>query len=417
MTNLWVIGGGIESIPGLQVAKNMGLTVILSDINVDAPGISYSDYFYKADTYSASQTIDCMNQFISKNNEIHGVIALAADVPETLASTASHFGLIGQSINTSLNVSNKYLMKKVLRNAGVSVPDFWKIESIDSLVDHLRPGKRFVLKPVDSRGARGVLLIDSKTDLKWAFEESIKHSPSACLILEEYLDGPQISTESLVHNGLPYHVGFADRNYDKLEKFQPHIIEDGGSQPTVLSPKIRKSIFEMAGKAGSALGLTTGVLKGDMVWHQNKPYVIEVATRLSGGWFSSIQIPNSTKINFVELAIRQSLGEDIDILFEKKVKYKSVASRYVFIESGIHLPDPSGVILPKSKNIILAKLLYDKPMISENITKHNQRIGVVIAKGMTRKRAISNANKHVRQLKSQLLRNVENGKSAFRKDN
>jgi hypothetical protein len=58
MTNLWVIGGGIESIPGLQVAKKMGLTVILSDANGEAPGISLADYFFKADTYSASETIN-----------------------------------------------------------------------------------------------------------------------------------------------------------------------------------------------------------------------------------------------------------------------------------------------------------------------------------------------------------------------
>jgi biotin carboxylase len=416
MTNLWVIGGGIESIPGLQVAKKMGLTVILSDANGEAPGISLADYFFKADTYSASETINCMNQFISKSNKIHGVIALAADVPETLASTSTYLGLVGQSIETSVNVSNKYLMKQVLREAGVLVPDFWKIETIDSLVDNLCGGKKYVLKPVDSRGARGVLLIDSDTDLKWAFEESIKHSPSGCLILEEYLDGPQISTESLVQNGSLYHVGFADRNYDKLEQFQPHIIEDGGSQPSMLSPKIRKSIFEMAGKAGSALGLETGVLKGDMVWHQEKPFVIEVATRLSGGWFSSVQIPSSTKISFVELAIRQSLGENISTFFEKRVKYMPVASRYVFVESGTLLPEPSEVALPKSGSIVFTKLLYDKPMISENITKHNQRIGVVIAKGLTRKRAIKNANKQVGRLKSQLLKNCKNGQSAILKD-
>ena len=206
-----------------------------------------------------------------------------------------------------------------------------------------------------------------------------------------------------MQDGEFYHVGFADRNYDKLEMFFPNIIEDGGSQPSILGPNVRKSVFEMAGKAGSALGLKTGVLKGDMVWHQDKPYVIEVATRLSGGWFSSIQIPHSTNVNFVELAIRQSLGEDIRVFFSKKVRYAPVASRYVFIDHGVLLPEPNEVDLPKSKNNILIKLLYNKSMVSEQITKHNQRIGIVIAKGLTRKRAIKNADKQIRKL-SYLLR-------------
>ena len=75
MTNLWVIGGGVESIPGLVVAKNMGLTVILSDINPEAPGISYSDYFFKADTYSASENLRCMKEFIQNGHKIDGIIA------------------------------------------------------------------------------------------------------------------------------------------------------------------------------------------------------------------------------------------------------------------------------------------------------------------------------------------------------
>ena len=403
MTNLWVIGGGVESIPGLVVAKNMGLTVVLSDINPEAPGISYSDYFFKADTYSASENLRCMKEFTQNGHKIDGIIALAADVPETLAATSTHFGNVGQSIDTATRVSNKYLMKQVLRKSGISVPDFWKIDSVESLSPKLLAGKRYVIKPVDSRGARGVLLIDSSTNLEWAYEESIKYSPSSSLILEEFLDGPQISTESLMQDGEFYHVGFADRNYDKLEMFFPNIIEDGGSQPSILGPKVRKSVFEMAGKAGSALGLKTGVLKGDMVWHQDKPYVIEVATRLSGGWFSSIQIPHSTNVNFVELAIRQSLGEDIRVFFSKKVRYAPVASRYVFIDHGVLLPEPDEVDLPKNKNNILIKLLYNKSMVSEHITKHNQRIGIVIAKGSTRKRAIKNADKQIRKL-SYLLR-------------
>ena len=35
---------------------------------------------------------------------------------------------------------------------------------------------KYVLKPVDSRGARGVLQISDQSDLKKAFEESISYS-------------------------------------------------------------------------------------------------------------------------------------------------------------------------------------------------------------------------------------------------
>ena len=39
------------------------------------------------------------------------------------------------------------------------------------------------------------------------------------------------------------------------------------------------------------MGITNGVSKGDMVLTDEGPKVIEIAPRLSGGWFSTDQIP------------------------------------------------------------------------------------------------------------------------------
>ena len=46
-------------------------------------------------------------------------------------------------------------------------------------------------------------------------------------MIEKYLDGPQVSTESFVVNGKIYNIGFADRNYKDMDKFLPNIIENG----------------------------------------------------------------------------------------------------------------------------------------------------------------------------------------------
>ena len=56
----------------------------------------------------------------------------------------------------------------------------------------------------------------------------------------------------------------------------------------------------------------------DLVIHKNKIYTIEFAPRLSGGYFSSIMIPNHLD-KFIELAIKIHLGEIIDL---KSIKVK-----------------------------------------------------------------------------------------------
>src|SRR5207244_7258015 len=92
-------------------------------------------------------------------------------------------------------------------------------------------GLPLVLKPVDGRGARGVLRLTAATDLAWAFAHAKSQSRSGGVMVEEYLAGPQISTEGLLLGGCGDHnttCGFIDRNYEHLDTYSPYIVENGG---------------------------------------------------------------------------------------------------------------------------------------------------------------------------------------------
>jgi len=52
-------------------------------------------------------------------------------------------------------------------------------------------------------------------------------------------------------------------------------------------------------------------VKGDIVVHKGEPYVIELAARLSGGFFCTREIPLNTGVDFIGCAIRVALGERI----------------------------------------------------------------------------------------------------------
>ena len=54
-----------------------------------------------------------------------------------------------------------------------------------------------------------------------------------------------------------------------------------------------------------------GTVKGDIVVHKGEPYVIELAARLSGGFFCTREIPLNTGVDFIGCAIRVALGERI----------------------------------------------------------------------------------------------------------
>jgi len=389
---LFIVSGGSEAVPGIQRAKDMGLHVVVSDINTNAPGFNIADDRILADTYGVEATVEAAVHYHKTARPIDGVICIASDVPLTVASVTDALGLPGISIETARLASDKLAMKQCFVEKGIAVPWFSEIASLE----HLRHvvSERYlplVLKPADSRGARGVLRLTAGVDLDWAYNHSLFFSPTRRVMVEAYLEGPQISTETILMDGKAFTPGFTDRNYDFLERFAPYIIENGGHQPSTLTQEQQDAVSQLAECTALAMGISTGVAKGDMVLTKSGPKVIEIASRLSGGWFSTDQIPLATGVDLIGAAIRLALGEKVS---EEDLipKYqKGTAIRYFF-------PEPGRV-----KKIRNAHKFEDMPWVHklgffvktgdviEPVTNHTKRAGFVITTGKTRDQAIGRA--------------------------
>ena len=161
-----------------------------------------------------------------------------------------------------------------------------------------------------------------------------QHSPTERVMVEEYLSGPQVSTESIVVNGRCYTPGFSDRNYEYLERYAPFFIENGGDLPSHLPQDIQDKVKDVVARAAAALGITNGTVKGDIVVHNGEPYVIELAARLSGGFFCTREIPLNTGVDFIGAAIKLALGEAISPDELEPKKFTPVIQRYAFPKPG-----------------------------------------------------------------------------------
>ena len=148
--SLLILCGGQEAVPAIIRAKELGLRVYVCDGNPDAIGKQYCDVFLHADIYNAQAVVDV----IKSNNlkgVIDGVITVAADNPVSVALACWELG-IDRSNLIAANVStNKLKMKEVMLEAGINVPVFYSISSLENLLDVIDkcPGD-YVLKPIDS---------------------------------------------------------------------------------------------------------------------------------------------------------------------------------------------------------------------------------------------------------------------------
>lgn len=389
---LLVISGGAEAVPGIKRAKAMGLHVVVSDMNPDAPGFEFADDRLIASTYDLEQTVAVARDYHLNRRRLDGVICMAADVPLTVASVADALGLPGLSLETAHLAADKLLMKQRFLRDGIAIPWFSAVESLAQLQQIVSErGARLIIKPVDSRGARGVLLLNEDVDLGWAYEHARSQSPTSRVMVEKYLSGPQVSSETVMVDGVGYTSGFADRNYEYMERFSPYVIENGGDQPSRLSSADQQAIIALAEQAGRSMGIMNGIAKGDMVMTADGPKVIEIAARLSGGWFSSDQVPLATGVDLVGAAIQLALGEQPEIEALLPIHHKGVAIRYLF-------PTP-GVV----KAIHHAEQFANKPWLHRlgffvapgeqigTMSDHTKRAGFVITLGRDRAEAVARA--------------------------
>ncbi|HRR42653.1 MAG TPA: ATP-grasp domain-containing protein [Syntrophales bacterium] len=392
-----IISGGNEAVPGIRRAKDMGLHVVVSDMNPKAPGFAIADDKIIASTYDVEATLSAAKDYHKKVRPIDGVICIASDVPLTVASVAAELGLPGIPVEAARLASDKILMKNRFQEKGIAIPWFSEVFSYKHLKEIVsQRGFPLVIKPVDSRGARGVLRLTASIDLQWAYHHALSGSPSKRVMVEEYLDGQQISTEAIILRGVGVTPGFTERNYEYLDRFEPFIIENGGHQPTSLPMHVQESVSELAIEAGRALGVETGIIKGDMVYTDAGPKVIEVATRLSGGWFSTDQIPLATGVDLIGAAIRIALGEYVPLDEVRPKHWRGVAIRYFF-------PEPGRITAIKNTekfndvSWVHKLIFFVKPGdIVEEVTNHTKRAGCVITTGETRDEAIARAEEVIR---------------------
>lgn len=394
MKTLLVISGGLEAVPGILKAKEMGLHVVVSDYNPEAPGFAYADDQIIASTYDVAETVAAAENYHKNVRPIDGVICVASDVPLTVASVARKLGLPGLSIDTAKLASDKLAMKDQLVREGSPVPWYKPILSVEELKATCKEkGFPLILKPVDSRGARGVLFIDKDIDLHWAFNTAQENSPTARVMVEEFISGPQISTEAVIVDGIGYNLGFSDRNYEYLERYKPHIIENGGTQPSSLPASIQKDIADLAIKAGKALRVVNGIVKGDMVYGPNGPMVIEVATRLSGGYFSTDQIPLHTGVDMLKAAIKLALGEKVYPQELEKKYNRAVAIRYLFPTPGRVVRISGLETARKQEGIIRADIVVKVGDVLTIPRNSNDTAGYVIAVADERENAVLRCEK------------------------
>ena len=376
-----IIGAGLLQVPAIEIANELGITTIVTDYNKNAPGMKIANYPIVISIRDIDGTVRIMREF-NKKVKIDGVITVGTDASMTVAAVANALNLPGIEFENAEAASNKLKMRERFAKHNVPIPKFYKCWSLIDLKEivKLLPYP-LVIKPVDNMGARGVMKIENESMIEPAYYNAKKSSPSGELIVEEYMEGPELSIDAIIYNNNISINGIADRIINR----EPYFIEIGHIMPTNLPKKKIDNAVEVFIKGIKALGINHGAAKGDIKITKDGAKIVEIAARLSGGFMSAYTYPYSSGVNLIRNAIDIALGLP---------PYNLVPTRnWVSIEKAI-IPDP-GIIekvegIEKALSITGVMNIFTRMDIEDEVKKpicNLDKFGNIIVVKKTREEA------------------------------
>ncbi len=387
---LLVLGAGSDQLFMIRTAHKMGYETVVVDANPSAPGLAIATHSSIIDFSNVSEVIAYVEHIMARGMNVSGVSTMGSDVPHIVSAVADYFGWIGPSWESARLATHKLEMKKRFRQMGIPVPEFASIETPADIVRCWEEWRceALVIKPTDRAGSRGVRMILDPNHVDDAFKYALSFSRNGQIMVEEFVEGDQYSTESILFEGRTITPGFADRVYKGMESFRPNIMENGGWIPSNLDAGTYRSICELVEGATAAIGIDRGPAKGDVVLCSKKgPIIIEIAARLSGGDFCESLVPLGTGVNYVETVIDIAMGQNPDFELLKPTKNMTVANRYFFPPPG-RLEAIKGVQECSSlENVVKLELAYEPGDQIPVMTHHGQRAGVFITTAQNRDKA------------------------------
>lgn len=383
MKKIMILGASLLQLPAIVCAKEMGLQVIVVDMDENAIGFKETGIIKEV-----ISTIDTENILVAaKKHHIDGITTICTDLPmRAVARVAKELGLAGISEEAAYKATNKAAMRECLKKNGVPIPQFYKVESKEEYMDAIKGFKnKCVVKAVDNSGSRGIQLIEDVSNSKIvsdAYDYCKPFSRCGEILIEEYMEGPEVCVETLNTDGICYPIQITDQ----LKKAPPYFTDAGYNQPSLLDEKTKDEIRKVAIAANTALENFTGSSCTEIIVTKEGPKVVEVGPRLAGDCMTTHLVPLSTGVDMVKAVINIAMGEKVDL----KPKYeKGACIRYYMKPVVGTIKEIRGIREAETVDgVCQVTMLKGVGDTACELRSSGDRIGFVIAQGNTAQEAI-----------------------------
>ncbi len=370
MQKLAVIGASYLQKPLVLKAREMGFETHVFAWEDGAVCKEVADHFYPVSITEVDEICD-----ICQRIKPQGIVSIGSDLATvTVNRVAEKLGLIGNSLECTEVTTNKFMMRERLKDSSIPCPKYWLAGKNGSDLDVKPKDFPLIVKPVDRSGSRGVSLVRDESELVEAIQAARERSFSAQVIIEQFIEGRELSVESISWQGRHYILQFTDKETTGA----PHYIEKTHHQPAELSVSQKESLARLTRKSLDCLGVQNGASHSEFkIMESGEMYLIEVGARMGGDCIGSDLVRLSTGYDFVRGVIEVAVGS-----FEEPVLSQPA-------HAGIHyvFPQPGTlreVLFASSPQVVHHEVLAEVGDAIAPISDSSQRPAYYIYQGKQR---------------------------------
>ena len=295
---LLVVGAGPAQLGLLRTARSRGLGVVVCDRDRAALGLRYADRHAVVSTEDEAGIDE-----VARAERVDGIIAPGIDWPVAIAArVAARLGVPHPlAPETAAAAVSKARQRELFAAHGVPQPAWRLVSSADVEAD-----VPCVVKPPDRQGQVAVSRVQQPGELRPALEAALAASRSGAALVEELVEGPELTVNGFSTAGRFRALTVTDRLPAGKTAFGVALAHAWPSEAAV------EAAVDAARRAADALGVREGPTYTQIRMGADGPRVVEFAARLGGGHDAEL-CDAALGVDLNALALAAALGRRAEV--------------------------------------------------------------------------------------------------------
>lgn len=321
-----VLAGGFPQIALLKELRKRDIETVLADYYAEPVAKRYADKFYQVSTLDVEAITE-----LAQTEAVDFLITACTDQALlTVARVSEKLGLPCYiNYQTALNVTNKEYMKKVFMENHVPTAQY----VITDIVMEEKPDNMqypLIVKPVDCNSSKGVKKVTNCDELREALTDAIHYSRTATAVVEEFIEGAELSVDVYVENGIAHVLSVS--NSDKIADADKFVIFRTRYPAMDVSDELMEIIADTAQKIADSFELKNSPMLIQMITDSKRVAVLEFSARTGGG-VKYLLIKKVSNFDVISAVVDLTLGKKPHVE-PARPENKYIANEFIYCKPG-----------------------------------------------------------------------------------